>query len=51
MGTDGGAVREHGSIAGAAILDKWSEDPWTNGVQIDEMDDMKTPFVQTRNSL
>jgi hypothetical protein len=44
-------VREQGSISGAAILDKWSEDLWANGVQIDEMDDMKTPFVRTRNSL
>jgi hypothetical protein len=44
-------VQEQDSIIGAAILDKWSEDPWANGVQIDEMEDMKTLFVRTRNSL
>jgi hypothetical protein len=44
-------VQEQDSIAGAAILDKWSEDPWANGVQIDEMEDMKTLLVRTRNSL
>ena len=51
MVTEGGAVQEQDSIAGAAILDKWSEDPWANGVQIDEMEDMKTLLVRTRNSL
>ena len=44
-------MAEHESIPGGAILDKWSEDPWTNGVQVDRMEDMEKLVVQTRNSL
>jgi hypothetical protein len=44
-------LQEQDLIAGAAILDKWSEDPWANGVQIDEMEDMETLAVRTRNNL
>lgn len=44
-------MQEQDFIAGAAILDKWTEDPWTNGVQIDRMEDMEQLVVQTRNSL
>jgi len=54
MGIEGGALQdqdEQDFIAGAAILDKWSEDPWTNGVQIDRMDDMAKLVVRTRNSI
>jgi hypothetical protein len=47
----GGALQEQDLIAGAAILDKWSEDPWANGVQTDEMEDMETLAVRTRNNL
>ncbi len=32
------------------MLDKWSEDPWTNGVQVDRMEDMEKLIIQTRNS-
>ena len=39
------------AIPAAAILDNWSEDPWTNGLQIDRMEDMGKLTVQTRNSL
>jgi len=44
-------VQEQDFIAGAAILENWSEDPWTNGVQIDRMEDMAKLVVRTRNSL
>jgi hypothetical protein len=50
MGTKGGALQQQDLIAGAAILDKWSEDPWANGVQIDEMENLETLSVRTRNS-
>jgi hypothetical protein len=35
----------------AAILDNWSEHLWTNGVQLDQMQDMEKLEVQTRNSV
>jgi hypothetical protein len=44
-------VPETESIPTGAILDKWSEDPWENGVQIDRMEDMEKLAVQTWNSL
>jgi hypothetical protein len=44
-------VREQDSISAAAILDNWSTDPWTNGVQIDRMEDMEKLVVRTWNSL
>jgi hypothetical protein len=44
-------VPEQGPIPAAAMLDKWSEDPWTNGVQVDQMGDMEKLVIQTRNSL
>jgi hypothetical protein len=47
----GDAVQEQDSIPAGAVLDKWSEDPWTNGVQVDRMEDMEKLFIQTRNSL
>ena len=42
---------EQDFIAGAAILDNWSDDPWTDGVQIDQMEEMSKLHVRTRNSL
>jgi hypothetical protein len=39
------------SIPLAAILDKWSKQPWTNGLQVDRMEDMEKLEVRTRNSL
>lgn len=34
-----------------AILDTWSKDLWTNGVQIDRIGSMEKLAVRTRNSL
>jgi hypothetical protein len=34
-----------------AILDNWFEYPWTNGLQVDRMEDMEKLEVRTRNSL
>jgi hypothetical protein len=39
------------SIPSAAVLDNWSEHPWTNGVQVDRMGDMEKLEVRTWNSL
>ena len=39
------------SVPAGAMLDTWSNAPWTNGVQIEEMEDMQKLFVQTKNSL
>jgi hypothetical protein len=39
------------SIPSAAVLDNWSEHPWTNGVQVDRMEDFEKLEVRTRNSL
>jgi hypothetical protein len=44
-------VRKQESIPTGAILEKWSDDPWTNGVQVDQMDDMEKLVIQTRNSM
>jgi hypothetical protein len=51
MGTEGGDLQEQDFVAGAAILDNWSDDPWSDGVQIDEMEDLAKLAVRTRNSL
>jgi len=42
---------EPDSIPVGAILDTWSNDPWTNGLQIDHREDMEKLAIRTRNSL
>ena len=39
------------SVPAGAILDTWSNGTWTNGVQIEQMEDMQRLYVQTKNSL
>ncbi len=39
------------TIPAGATLDFWSDEPWTNGVQIEQMDEMQKLLVRTRNSL
>jgi hypothetical protein len=39
------------SIPEGVVLHNCSEGQWTNGVQVDRMEDMKKLIVQTRNSL
>lgn len=34
-----------------AILDRWSEQEWTNGVQIDRMEELEKLVVRTRYSV
>ena len=34
-----------------AVLDAWSDTEWNDGIQIDQMDELTTLAVQTRNSL
>src|SRR5215510_9090309 len=35
----------------AADLDTWSKRPWTDGLQVDALQDLETLCVQTRNSM
>ncbi len=35
----------------AALLDAWSDDEWTNGIQIDQMAELETLAVRTQNSV
>ena len=44
-------MQEQDSSPSAAVLDNWSKDPWTNGVQVDRMEDMEKLVVRTWNSL
>jgi hypothetical protein len=39
------------NVRAGAILDTWSNDPWANGIQIEQIEDMQKLFVQTKNSL
>ena len=45
------SAQKFGAIPAGATLDFWSHEPWTNGVQIEQMDEMQKLLVQTRNSL
>jgi len=38
-------------VPAATILSNWSDDPWTNGVQVDRMEDMEKLVVRTWNSI
>jgi len=46
----GGAVREEECVPVGAMLDAWSDDLWSNGVQIDRLEEMEKLFVETANS-
>ena len=35
----------------AALLDAWSDDEWTNGIQLDQMAELETLAVRTQNSV
>jgi len=39
------------AIPAGGTLDFWSDEPWTNGVQIEQLDEMQRVLVRTRNSL
>jgi len=39
------------AVPRAAILNAWSEREWTNGVQIDELEELETLAVQTAYSI
>ena len=41
---------EKSYIASSALLDTWSGNEWTNGLQIDRMLDLETLTVKTENS-
>lgn len=43
-------MQEQNTVSGAALLNNWCEDPWTNGVQVDQMEDMEKLAVRTCNS-
>jgi hypothetical protein len=44
-------MTERNAIPTGAILDTWSQDPWANGLQIDDREDMETLAVRTGNSV
>ena len=44
-------ARASQTILAGAALDFWSHQPWTDGVQIEQMDEMQKVLVRTRNSL
>jgi hypothetical protein len=44
-------VNETLSCPSGAVLDAWSDSEWSNGVQIEQMDELTTLAVQTSNSL
>ena len=37
-------------ISGVANLDMWSQEPWTNGIQLDRLNDMQSVAVRTLNN-
>ena len=37
-------------VPGAATLEAWSQREWTDGVQIDRLEDLETLIVETQNS-
>src|SRR5579863_6343586 len=41
---------EQEPIPAGAILDTWSNDPWANGLQIDDREDMEKLAIRTWNS-
>jgi len=43
-------VREEECVPVGAMLDAWSDDLWSNGVQIDRLEEMEKLFVETANS-
>ena len=43
-------MRSEEQITAAAFLDTWSDDPWSNGIQVDCVEDMECLVVETRNS-
>jgi len=44
-------ARSSQTIPAGATLDFWSHEPWTNGVQIEQMEETQRLLVRTRNSL
>lgn len=39
------------NVPAGAILDRWSEKEWDNGVQIDQMEELDSLAVRTRNNI
>jgi hypothetical protein len=44
-------MQEQDSVPAGAVLDNWTKDAWTNGVQVDRMEDMEKLVIQTCNNL
>jgi hypothetical protein len=50
-------MNEHASsgdtthVPAGAILDRWSQNEWDNGLQIDQMEELESLAVRTRNSI
>ena len=44
-------MQEQDSVPAGAILSKWCDDPWANGLQIDHWEDMEKLAIRTSNNL
>jgi hypothetical protein len=44
-------MQTQNAVPGAAILSIWCDDPWTNGLQVDNSEEMEKLAVQTWNTL
>jgi hypothetical protein len=47
----GQPAQEPQSVPAGAMLDFWSSEAWSNGVQTEQLEDMQKLFVRTKNSL
>ena len=43
-------MQEQNTVPAAAILSKWCDDPWTNGMQMEDREDMEKLTVRTWNT-
>jgi hypothetical protein len=46
----GGSEHQSLEVPAGALLETWSSDPWSDGVQINEMDNLESLKVTTSNS-
>jgi hypothetical protein len=44
-------MAESSYVPKAAILDRWSERDWSDGIQLDELEELDTLAVRTQNSV
>ena len=47
--TDSNKPESNSAVPAWAVLDTWSDDSWTNGIQINELEPLDTLTVETSN--